>query len=184
MQQTTKKGANMETAVIDAEPTQPLTAQETVRRIRALIESGEIANVPYWGDGKFIVGDGKGKWHYEAFVLMFKALHEAMRAVDPSIPPGLPPHCLDPKSIAKIFRIPLADMNAPTTARPTKPEPPPRPSIPSPYLDAQQAADYLGMTVKALYGHVERRKLRPLPGYKKYRFRKEQLDAFLRGEKP
>jgi excisionase family DNA binding protein len=59
-----------------------------------------------------------------------------------------------------------------------------RRKIESPYLNAQEAADYLGMTVKALYGHVERRKLRPMRGYRKYRFTTEQLDAFMRGEKP
>jgi hypothetical protein len=34
-----------------------------------------------------------------------------MRAIDPSIPPGLPPHVLDPAVIAKFFRIPLEDLN-------------------------------------------------------------------------
>ena len=54
----------------------------------------------------------------------------------------------------------------------------------SPYLTAQQAADYLQITVKALYGLVERRKLRPLPGHRRYRFLPQQLDAYLRGEPP
>jgi hypothetical protein len=139
-----------------------------LERIRELIESGEIANTSHSGTGKVIVG-------------VFQALHEAMRAVDPSIPTDLPPHCLDPVAVAKFFGIPFEDSNRQGK---TKPVPPPRPTIASPYLDAKQAADYLGMTVKALYGHVERRKLRPLPGYKKYRFTREQLDAFLRGEKP
>ena len=59
-----------------------------------------------------------------------------------------------------------------------------RPKQASPYLTAQQAADYLQLTVKALYGLVERRKLRPLPGHRRYRFLPQQLDAYLRGEPP
>jgi hypothetical protein len=55
-------------------------------------------------------------------------------------------------------------------------------AVESPYLNAQEAAAYLRMNVNALYSHVERRKLRPLPGHRKYRFTREMLDAFLRGE--
>jgi excisionase family DNA binding protein len=53
--------------------------------------------------------------------------------------------------------------------------------VESPYLNAQEAAAYLRINVNALYSLVERRKLRPLPGYRKYRFTKEMLDAYLRG---
>jgi excisionase family DNA binding protein len=58
------------------------------------------------------------------------------------------------------------------------------PVIDSPYLTADEAADYLKITKLALYGWVERKKLRPLPGYREYRFTREQLDAAIRGEKP
>jgi hypothetical protein len=157
---------------------------EHLSRIQELVRSRGTADLDHWGDGKFVLGEN-GQWHYERFVSLFQALHEAMRAVAPSIPPALPPHVLDPVVIARFFRIPLEDMNWQGTAKPEAQKPDPaRPRIESPYLDAQQAADYLGMTVKALYGHVERRKLQPLPGYKKYRFTRDRLDAFLRGEKP
>jgi hypothetical protein len=33
-----------------------------------------------------------------------------------------------------------------------------------------------------MYSLVERRKVRPLPGHRKYRFTREMLDAYLRGE--
>jgi excisionase family DNA binding protein len=52
----------------------------------------------------------------------------------------------------------------------------------TPYLNAEEAADYLRITLDALYGLVERRKLRPLPGFRKYRFTREMLDDFLKGE--
>jgi hypothetical protein len=81
-----------------------------LRRIRELVRTGETANLHHWGDGKFVVGED-GTWHYEGFVNLFQALHEAMRAVDPSIPPGLPPHVLDPVGINRFFGIPLEDMN-------------------------------------------------------------------------
>lgn len=57
-----------------------------------------------------------------------------------------------------------------------------RQGIPSPYLNAPEAASYLRITLNALYGLVERRKLKPLPGHRKYRFTKDILDAYLKGE--
>jgi excisionase family DNA binding protein len=52
----------------------------------------------------------------------------------------------------------------------------------SPYLDAEQAATYLGTTLSSLYGLVERRRLRPLRGpRRRYRFTTEMLDEYLRG---
>ena len=51
----------------------------------------------------------------------------------------------------------------------------------SPYMDAQEAADYLGITAKSLYGQVERRHIIPLRGPKgRYRFTREMLDEYLR----
>ena len=81
-----------------------------LQRIRDLIRTGETADLDHWGDGKFVLGEN-GEWHYEGFVNLLQAVHEAMRAVDPSVPPGLPSHCLDPEVIAKFFRISLKDMN-------------------------------------------------------------------------
>lgn len=50
----------------------------------------------------------------------------------------------------------------------------------SPYLDAVDAAEYLGVTVKSLYGVVERGHLVPLRGPKRrYRFTVEMLDEYL-----
>ena len=54
--------------------------------------------------------------------------------------------------------------------------------VDSQYLTGEEAADYLRITMNALYALVERRKLKPLPGSRKYRFTKEQLDAYLRGK--
>lgn len=54
--------------------------------------------------------------------------------------------------------------------------------VESPYLNAKEAAAYLRITMNGLYGLVERRKLKPLPGHRKYRFTKEMLDAYLRGK--
>lgn len=172
----------MATSVIQPETPQKPSKEEFSRRIQALYETGEIENIPGWGNGSFILGDGHGNWLYENFIAMFRACHGLMRAVDPTVPESLPPHCFDREFIADMFKIPLEKLNGPVKAKPAKPELPARPSIPSPYFDAQQAADYLGVTVKALYGHVERRKLKRLPGFRKYRFTREQLDAFLRGE--
>ncbi len=54
----------------------------------------------------------------------------------------------------------------------------------SPYLNAQEAATYLGINVKSLYGLVERRQLKPLRGPKRvYRFTEEMLDEYLKGRR-
>jgi excisionase family DNA binding protein len=51
----------------------------------------------------------------------------------------------------------------------------------SPYLTAEEAARYLGISVKSLYGVVERRHLVPLRGPRRaYRFTTEILDEYLR----
>jgi len=51
----------------------------------------------------------------------------------------------------------------------------------SPYLDANGAADYLGISMKSLYGIVERKHLIPLRGpRRRYKFTKEMLDNYLR----
>jgi hypothetical protein len=55
-------------------------------------------------------------------------------------------------------------------------------ALPStPYLDTQQAAEYLGITIKSLYGQVERGLLEPLRGPRNcYRFTTKMLDDYLR----
>jgi excisionase family DNA binding protein len=58
----------------------------------------------------------------------------------------------------------------------------PEPSVESPYLTADEAAVYLRVNVNALYSLVERRKLAPLPGHRKYRFTRDMLDTYLKGE--
>ena len=48
------------------------------------------------------------------------------------------------------------------------------------YLDSQQAADYLGISIKSLYGQVERGLIIPLRGPRRsYRFTKKMLDDSL-----
>jgi hypothetical protein len=54
--------------------------------------------------------------------------------------------------------------------------------VESPYLNAEEAAAYLGITKASLYGIVERRRIVPLRGPKRtYRFTKRMLDDYLRG---
>ena len=53
------------------------------------------------------------------------------------------------------------------------------PSV-SPYLDAEGAASYLGVTLNSLYGVVERGHLQPLRGpRRRYRFTTAMLDEYL-----
>lgn len=54
--------------------------------------------------------------------------------------------------------------------------------VESPYLNAEEAATYLGITKASLYGIVERRRIEPLRGPKRtYRFTKKMLDDYLWG---
>jgi excisionase family DNA binding protein len=55
----------------------------------------------------------------------------------------------------------------------------------SPYLDAKEAAIYLGTTLSSLYGVVERKQIEPKRGpRRRYRFTKQMLDGYLnRGKK-
>ncbi len=48
----------------------------------------------------------------------------------------------------------------------------------SPYLDTEQAADYLNVTVKALRGHVERGRIKPRKVGKELRFTRKMLDEY------
>lgn len=53
---------------------------------------------------------------------------------------------------------------------------------PTRYLNAEQAAEYLGCSVKSLYRQVELGKLEPLRGPKRsYRFTAAMLDKYLAG---
>lgn len=51
----------------------------------------------------------------------------------------------------------------------------------SPYLNAEEAAAYLGISITSLYGIVERRRIEPLRGPKRtYRFTTDMLDGYLK----
>jgi hypothetical protein len=58
----------------------------------------------------FVIGDGK-KWLYQGFVGALSALHDALRAMDDSTPPGLPAHVHDPAWIAEALGLRLEDFN-------------------------------------------------------------------------
>jgi hypothetical protein len=52
-----------------------------------------------------------GQWLFDGFVLYFKMVAEVLSAIDPSIPPDVPPHLLDPAQLAYFFDIPLEEFN-------------------------------------------------------------------------
>ena len=54
--------------------------------------------------------------------------------------------------------------------------------IESPYLTIEEAAIYGRTTVNNIYGLIERRKLKKLPGTRTVLLTKEILDAYLKGE--
>lgn len=58
-----------------------------------------------WKDFRFVV-KRDGEWLLEGFVNLFQYIHEVARAVDPTIPPQLPPHCFDVENLACFFRLP------------------------------------------------------------------------------
>jgi hypothetical protein len=55
-----------------------------------------------------------------------------------------------------------------------------QPNIASPYLTAIEAADYLRRpSVQSIYALVKRGRLKPLPGFGRLVFTREELDACL-----
>ena len=59
-------------------------------------------------------------------------------------------------------------------------QPAEKPAATGRYLNAEQAAEYLGCSVKSLYRQVELGKLKPLRGPKRsYRFTTAMLDKYL-----
>ena len=56
------------------------------------------------------------------------------------------------------------------------------PVVESPYLTIEEAAIYARTTVNNIYGLIERRKLKKLPGTRTVLFTKEILDNYLKGE--
>lgn len=54
--------------------------------------------------------------------------------------------------------------------------------VSTPFLNVEEAARYLRKTPKAIYGLIERGRLRKLPGSHICYFTKEMLDAYLKGE--
>jgi len=53
--------------------------------------------------------------------------------------------------------------------------------IESPYMTADQAAEYLRTTVKGIYSLLERRKIKKLPGSRTILFTRDLLDAYVQG---
>lgn len=53
-------------------------------------------------EGPFVVEEN-GKKLFDGFIAYFHATYRTMRLIDPSLPPGLPQHLLDPVFIAKCF---------------------------------------------------------------------------------
>lgn len=56
------------------------------------------------------------------------------------------------------------------------------PRVATPYLNVEEAAAYLNKTPKAIYGLIERARLKKMPGSHVCYFTKDMLDDFLRGE--
>lgn len=53
------------------------------------------------------------------------------------------------------------------------------PNVASPYLTAIEAAAYLRTTVQGIYALVKRGRVKPMPGFGRLRFTREELDASL-----
>lgn len=70
-----------------------------------------------WGNYSPTVYDD-GKWFPEAVITYFQGILEIVRAVDPSIPPGLPPHCLHPQWIADFLGVSVEELNWPSVPAP------------------------------------------------------------------
>lgn len=54
-----------------------------------------------------------GQWRFGGLIAYFQSQLEILRAVDPSLPASLPPHCLDPVQIARLLGVPVEDFDYP-----------------------------------------------------------------------
>jgi Protein of unknown function (DUF1580) len=99
-------------------------AQCQVNRLRRALEDNEagtsLVNAIARLREPILVGEGD-LWFYEGFISLFHSLHEAIRAVDPTVAGGLPAHCLSPEQIARFFRIPVHER--PVLSSTTSPSP-------------------------------------------------------------
>jgi hypothetical protein len=68
-----------------------------------------------WGNVSPIVYDG-GRWLAEGVISYFSCIHQIVRALDESIPPGLPAHCFDPTFIAGFLGISVEELHYPQAA--------------------------------------------------------------------
>ena len=95
---------------------------------------------------------------------------------------GLPVHEFDDGSVLMTetdFDLWSASIHRPTPVEVEQFHPLP---VESPYLTIEQAARYLGKTRKAIYGLLDRGKLRKMEGSHVCYFTTDMLDDFLRGE--
>lgn len=84
-------------------------------RIQEAIDNGETDTklgmaLARW-KGHEIVIWRDGKWLFEGFVMYAKKMAEIFSAIDPTIPPDVRPHMLDPVQIAYFFGIPVEEFN-------------------------------------------------------------------------
>jgi hypothetical protein len=68
---------------------------------QALTRAGSYRPV-VWADGK---------WRLGGLITYLQLQYDVVRAVDPSLPVGIHPDCLDPVRIAKVFGIPLEEFD-------------------------------------------------------------------------
>lgn len=86
-----------------------------VTRIREAIREGDPGLeevLARWRGHEFVVCVN-GQWRLEGFILYFRFLQEVLAALDGTITPGLPPHCLDPILIARFFGLPSDAFDCP-----------------------------------------------------------------------
>lgn len=74
-----------------------------------------------WGNYSPVVYQD-GRWLPEGVIAYFQGILEIVRVVDPSVPPGLPPHCLDPHWIADFLGITFEELDWPATANQPSPD--------------------------------------------------------------
>jgi hypothetical protein len=77
-----------------------------VEALRSLEPGSSLDLVVQRWKGFSIVTKVGGQWLLEGFVEYFHFWYDLFRAVDPSLPPQLPPQCFDTESISAFFRLP------------------------------------------------------------------------------
>ena len=89
------------------------SSAEELRKCLLNLEEGSELHcvVTRWSRFNHVVRTNEA-WRFVSFVTYFQHLYELLRAISPTLPPQLPPQCVDPDAITEFFNLPVDAFDA------------------------------------------------------------------------